>query len=157
MLRPLAAIIVVVVVVVASSSPGSTARAQDSNHFFCGTSWDDASDNCDERQHCPTGTDDECNGGGATGGAPAALRRRLRSLGGGLRWGGGGGGGVGRGMQGATATTLTSGGLVCFGGTACDSRLGHGSAFKYADVPYEDISNTRFCGSDWNAALDGCR
>jgi hypothetical protein len=151
-MRLLAAIIVIIVIIVVASSPGRT-HAQDSNHFFCGTSWDDASNNCDERQHCPTGTDDECNGG--TTGAPASLRRRHgRSLGK-LRGGGGG-----REMQSATATSLNSGGggiLVCFGGTTCDSRLGHGAMFKYANLPYEDISNTRFCGADWNAALGGCR
>ena len=32
----------------------------DSDHYFCGTSWADASDNCNERQHCQGGTDDEC-------------------------------------------------------------------------------------------------
>ena len=38
----------------------------------------------------------------------------------------------------------------------CDSTLGHGSKAKYTNVPYEDISNTRFCGTDWNTAIAGC-
>ncbi len=65
----------------------------------------------------------------------------------------------GRMVQGATATTISGGGgggLVCFGGTTCDSRMGHGNKFKFANVPYEDISNTRFCGNDWNSALSAC-
>lgn len=89
----------------------TTTTAQDSNHYFCGTSWGDASDNCVERQHCPGGTDDECE----------------------------------------------TAGHICFGGTSCDSRTGHGNKFKYANVPYSDISNTRFCGADWAKAIDGCR
>ena len=28
---------------------------------FCGTSWGDASENCNDRQHCPHGSDDECS------------------------------------------------------------------------------------------------
>ncbi|KAL9189137.1 hypothetical protein ACHAXT_011627 [Thalassiosira profunda] len=31
---------------------------------FCGTSWGDASSNCDARQPCPSGTDQECTSGG---------------------------------------------------------------------------------------------
>ena len=84
---------------------------QDSNHYFCGTSWGDASENCNDRQHCPSGTDDECE----------------------------------------------TDGHICFGGTTCDSMQGHGNGFKYANVPYDDISNTRFCGEGWNAAIDNCR
>ena len=34
------------------------ARAQNNN--FCGMSWADASENCDEKQPCPSGSDDEC-------------------------------------------------------------------------------------------------
>ena len=34
--------------------------AQNTNNNFCGTSWMDASDNCNTRQHCPTGSNDEC-------------------------------------------------------------------------------------------------
>ena len=30
------------------------------DNFFCGTSWNDASGNCDNRQPCPGATDDEC-------------------------------------------------------------------------------------------------
>ena len=30
---------------------------------FCGTTWDDASLNCDKRQPCELGTDEECNSG----------------------------------------------------------------------------------------------
>ena len=71
----------------------------------------DASDNCEERQHCPSGTDDECE----------------------------------------------TEGHICFGGTTCDSKTGHGNKFKYANVPYDDISNTRFCGSGWQGAIDHCR
>ena len=32
----------------------------DPNHFFCGTDWNTVSNDCDAAQHCPTGTDDEC-------------------------------------------------------------------------------------------------
>jgi len=71
----------------------------------------DASDNCEERQHCPSGTDDECE----------------------------------------------TEGHICFGGTTCDSKQGHGNKFKYANVPYDDISNTRFCGLGWQGAIDHCR
>mmetsp|Transcript_30918 Transcript_30918/g.58716 ORF Transcript_30918/g.58716 Transcript_30918/m.58716 type:complete len:222 (-) Transcript_30918:30-695(-) len=85
--------------------------AQDSNHYFCGASWDDASQNCDERQQCVGGTDDECESTEAR---------------------------------------------ICFGGTTCDSRVGHGSKFKFANVPHGDISNTRFCGVDWASAIDDC-
>eukprot|EP00986_Skeletonema_menzelii_P000462 scaffold132_cov119-Skeletonema_menzelii.AAC.5 len=84
--------------------------AQDSNHFFCGSSWGDASGNCDDREHCPGGTDDECS----------------------------------------------TEGHICFGGTSCDVKLGHGNKFKYANVDYNDISNTRFCGLGWNEAIDSC-
>mmetsp|Transcript_12609 Transcript_12609/g.25139 ORF Transcript_12609/g.25139 Transcript_12609/m.25139 type:complete len:1258 (+) Transcript_12609:175-3948(+) len=85
-------------------------NAQDSNHFFCGSSWGDASGNCDDREHCPEGTDDECS----------------------------------------------TEGHICFGGTTCDVKLGHGNKFKYANVDYNDISNTRFCGNGWNAAIKSC-
>ena len=34
--------------------------AQNTNNNFCGTSWMDASDNCNTRQHCPSGSNDEC-------------------------------------------------------------------------------------------------
>jgi hypothetical protein len=34
--------------------------------------------------------------------------------------------------------------------------LGHGNKFNYADVDYNDISNTRFCGAGWNDAIQGC-
>ena len=85
--------------------------AADADHFFCGTSWADASENCDERQHCQGGTDDECE----------------------------------------------TAGNICFGGTTCDSKNGHGNKFKYANVPYEDISNTRFCAAGWSEAVDSCR
>ncbi len=84
--------------------------AVDTDHMFCGSSWGDASNNCDERQHCPGATDDECE----------------------------------------------TEGHICFGGTSCDSKLGHGNKFKYANVPYDDISNTRFCGSGWNDAIENC-
>ena len=84
---------------------------QESNNFFCGTSWGDASENCNDRQHCPSGTDDECS----------------------------------------------TDGHICFGGTTCDSKVGHGNNFKYANVPYDDISNTRFCGGGWQKAIDNCR
>jgi len=47
-------------------------------------------------------------------------------------------------------------GHICFGGTTCDFREGHGNAFKYANVAYDDISNTRFCGLDWATAIDDC-
>lgn len=30
---------------------------------FCGTTWDDASLNCDNRQPCELGTDEECTSG----------------------------------------------------------------------------------------------
>jgi hypothetical protein len=65
---------------------------------------------CDDREHCPGGKDEEC----------------------------------------------TTEGNICFGGTTCDSKLGHGNKFKYANVEYNDISNTRFCGSGWNAAIETC-
>ncbi|KAL7452015.1 hypothetical protein ACHAWC_003762, partial [Mediolabrus comicus] len=85
-------------------------NAADSDHFFCGSTWGDASNNCEDRQHCPGGTDDECS----------------------------------------------TEGHICFGGTSCNSKLGHGNKFTYADVDYNDISNTRFCGTGWNAAVQGC-
>ena len=88
----------------------SYASAQDSNHYFCGTSWGDASDNCKERQHCPSGSDDECD----------------------------------------------TEGHICFGDTTCDVTKGDGNLFKYANVPYEDISNTRFCGAGWTEAAEKC-
>ena len=34
--------------------------AQNTNNFFCGTSFSDASNNCNDRRHCPGGTDEEC-------------------------------------------------------------------------------------------------
>lgn len=87
-------------------------RAQESNpnNNFCGASWDDASANCPERQHCPSGTDDECE----------------------------------------------TDGHICYGGTLCDASKGDGSKFAFANVPYDDISNTRFCGAAWSDALEGC-
>jgi hypothetical protein len=85
-------------------------KPQESNNNFCGTTWDDASANCRDRQHCPSGTDDEC----------------------------------------------TTENHICFGGTLCDVTKGDGAKFAYADVPYEDISNTRFCGNSWDEALEGC-
>jgi hypothetical protein len=85
-------------------------NAQDSNHFFCGSSWGDASGNCDDREHCPGGTDEECS----------------------------------------------TEGHICFGGTSCDVKLGHGNKFIYANVDYNDISNTRFCGNGWNDAINSC-
>ena len=77
---------------------------------FCVCRPGDASNNCDDRQHCPEGTDDSC----------------------------------------------TTDGHVCFGGTTCDVKLGHGNKFKYANVDYDHISNTRFCGTSWNVAIDEC-
>jgi hypothetical protein len=88
----------------------TSTHSQESNNNFCGTSWDDASANCKERQHCPSGTDDEC----------------------------------------------TTENHICFGGTTCDVTKGDGSKFAFVDVPYEDISNTRFCGNSWDMALEGC-
>jgi hypothetical protein len=35
------------------------ARASQDNNF-CGTTWADASSSCQDRQHCPSGSDDEC-------------------------------------------------------------------------------------------------
>lgn len=40
------------------------ARAASTKNF-CGASWGDASSNCDARQACPLGTDEECSFGGA--------------------------------------------------------------------------------------------
>lgn len=31
-----------------------------SDNNFCGSTWQDASSSCEERQHCPTGSDNEC-------------------------------------------------------------------------------------------------
>ena len=45
---------------------------------------------------------------------------------------------------------------MCFGGTSCDAALGHGKIFKHANVPYEDVSNTRFCGVGWAEAGENC-
>lgn len=92
-----------------SNLPTNT-RTQESNNNFCGTTWDDASSNCAERQHCPTGTDSECE----------------------------------------------ISGHICFGGTTCDVTKGDGAKFKFANVPYNDISNTRFCGGNWDEAFRGC-
>jgi hypothetical protein len=86
------------------------AQPQESNNNFCGTTWDDASANCKERQHCPSGTDDEC----------------------------------------------TTEGHICFGATTCDVNDGGGSLFAFMNVPYDDISNTRFCGSGWTEAAETC-
>jgi len=37
------------------------AEAQNNkNNFFCGSTWADASNNCNERQHCPGASDEEC-------------------------------------------------------------------------------------------------
>jgi hypothetical protein len=92
----------------------STTTPQESpsnpNNNFCGLTWDDASANCRDRQHCPSGTDDEC----------------------------------------------TTENHICFGSTTCDVTKGDGANFAFANVPYEDISNTRFCGNSWDAAWDGC-
>lgn len=85
-------------------------RPQESNNNFCGATWDDASANCKDRRHCPSGTDDECE----------------------------------------------TEGHICFGGTLCDVTKGDGSKFAFANVPYNDISNTRFCGTSWDSALEGC-
>lgn len=101
----------VIIILLSSSTTIIPVTAQDSNHFFCGTSWDDASGNCDERQHCAGGTDDECE----------------------------------------------TDGHICFGGTTCDIKLGHGNKFKFANLLYGDISNTRFCGDGWQGAIDSCR
>lgn len=35
--------------------------ATESNRYFCGSSWDHASSQCTERQHCASGNDDECS------------------------------------------------------------------------------------------------
>jgi len=115
-------------------------NAEDSDHFFCGSTWADASENvrhitfvlilvsshsspqilslyspffskqCDDREHCPGGSDDDCSTEGS----------------------------------------------ICFGGTTCDSKKGHGNKFKYANVAYDDISNTRFCGPGWTEAGKTC-
>lgn len=34
--------------------------AQSTNNYFCGTSFSDASNNCNDRRHCPGATDEEC-------------------------------------------------------------------------------------------------
>ena len=34
--------------------------AQNTNNNFCGVTWMDASDNCNTRQHCPSGSNEEC-------------------------------------------------------------------------------------------------
>jgi len=157
----------ILILMATTISTNVTVSAQESNHFFCGATWDDASNNCDSRQHCPSGTDDECNGGGGaaasgtttqtwtaatTWTAPSEWNGRQRQL--------------QRSLQGTAIVSSASGGesdgsggttpLICFGGTLCDSTLGHGSKAKYASVPYEDISNTRFCGTDWNTAIEKC-
>eukprot|EP00804_Cyclotella_cryptica_P006850 CCRYP_010966-RC/>CCRYP_010966-RC protein AED:0.09 eAED:0.09 QI:59/0.92/0.86/1/0.85/0.8/15/815/1501 len=90
--------------------PQICAQESNPNNNFCGASWDDASSNCAERQHCPSGTDDECE----------------------------------------------TDGHICYGGTLCDASKGDGSKFAFANVPYDDISNTRFCGAAWSDALEGC-
>lgn len=35
-------------------------QAQASDNNFCGSTWQDASTSCEERQHCPNGSDEEC-------------------------------------------------------------------------------------------------
>ncbi|KAL7519514.1 hypothetical protein ACHAWX_004266 [Stephanocyclus meneghinianus] len=86
------------------------------DHNFCGESWEDASSSCQERQHCPSGSDDEC----------------------------------------------TVAGQICFGDTLCDASKGDGvqagsaSLADIADIPYDDLSNRKFCGSWWAAAQEDC-
>ncbi|KAL7470394.1 hypothetical protein ACHAXS_010618 [Conticribra weissflogii] len=40
------------------------ASADESDHNFCGATWSDASSDCDDRQPCPNGSDEECTSGG---------------------------------------------------------------------------------------------
>ena len=83
--------------------------AHSSPHICCALVYQ-ISEKCDDREHCPGGTDEDCS----------------------------------------------TEGHICFGGTTCDVKKGHGNKFKYANLPYGDISNTRFCGNGWNAAIETC-
>ena len=45
---------------------------------------------------------------------------------------------------------------VCFGDTACNAALGHGTMYKYLGRPYTDPLNNLFCAKDWNDAESVC-
>ena len=47
---------------------------------FCGTSWGDASSECEERQPCPQGTDEECTNGGKCCFLAHGIRGEIESL-----------------------------------------------------------------------------
>ncbi|KAL7551450.1 hypothetical protein ACHAWF_015575 [Thalassiosira exigua] len=80
---------------------GKEEEEKESDHFFCGLDWNIVEGDCIAAQHCPTGTDDECEIDGA----------------------------------------------VCFGGTSCDARKGHGELFHLLGLPYHDTRNGLFCKS----------
>eukprot|EP00804_Cyclotella_cryptica_P024481 CCRYP_017569-RA/>CCRYP_017569-RA protein AED:0.02 eAED:0.02 QI:244/1/1/1/1/1/2/6/1001 len=90
--------------------------AHSSDHNFCGESWEDASSSCQDRQHCPSGSDEEC----------------------------------------------TVSGQICFADTLCDASKGDGvqagsaSLATIADIPYDDLSNRKFCGSWWASSQENC-
>lgn len=54
-------IIIIASIITLSNNIISFATAQSKDSFFCGTSWADASSNCDDRQPCPNALDEECS------------------------------------------------------------------------------------------------
>ena len=47
------------------TSGGEEGEDDEANHFFCGLDWNTVSNDCNAAQHCPTGSDGECEAPGA--------------------------------------------------------------------------------------------
>ena len=140
-----------------------------SNHFFCGTSWNKISKECDTSQHCPTGSDDECQNPGlscfagtecdASKGDGSAYEEYIESdhFFCGLGWNT-----VSSDCDNAQHcptgidTECEISGASCFGGTSCDAAKGHGAMFQYLGLPYEDARNKLFCATYWGDMDEHC-
>ena len=123
---------------------------------FCGTTWNDASLNCDNRQPCELGTDEECTAGksdclvhlhsvvGIYAENPRYDLNVVRNYP--LVW---------NEKISPTHTqqrhTKITGHGKCWGDTNCDTSLGHGILFM-RDHP----SHSRFCGDSWEDADTKC-
>ena len=102
------------------SSATTSSYGQEVNHNFCGSSWDDASVDCDERTHCPGADDNECPG------SQICFADTLCDV------------AEGHGIMSSGGSNSDS--------TSSDT-ISTSSATSLVTLPYEDRANTQFCQS----------
>jgi len=128
--------------------------ASANENFFCGTTWGDASSNCDSRQPCPGGADEECATPGHICWADTTCSTLVDDAFCGTSWEDASSDCFNRQpCPKGTGEECSTPGHNCFGGTTCSVAAGHGAKFKYmhledlASVAYSDLTNSRFCGT----------